>query len=268
MKRYFRYDHRTRVICVFLVCLFWGCASVEQRLDEVQSYISAKLNLDEAERSAEASNETDREEAEAASAEPIASSETPKPLPRHSADSPESRTEYYKHTVRWSGESLSLIAKWYTGSFKNWRTLADTNPQINPRLIKKGDVISIPAALLQTKEPLPQKVAAKYTPNYFAHTVKRDGEKMVDIAKWYTGDPANWRTLVTANPKTDPNHLLAGHKIYIPHDLLKTREPIPPPKAPPPIAPPVKDSKVFKPDPPPDSEEKIELFGPKQFRKG
>ena len=48
----------------------------------------------------------------------------------------------YRHTVRWPGESMSLIAKWYTGSAKNWRKLAKANPRINPNRIKKGNVIA------------------------------------------------------------------------------------------------------------------------------
>jgi hypothetical protein len=34
------------------------------------------------------------------------------------------RTAEIVHTVQWSGEYLSLIAKWYTGSSSNWKTLA------------------------------------------------------------------------------------------------------------------------------------------------
>jgi hypothetical protein len=60
------------------------------------------------------------------------------------------------HTVRWPGESLSLIAKWYTGSYKNWRTLAKANPRINADHIKIGDKIIIPKKLLKTKKSMPR----------------------------------------------------------------------------------------------------------------
>ena len=63
----------------------------------------------------------------------------------------------YVHTVRWPGETLSLIAQWYTGSWKNWTALADANPGINPDRITIGDKIRIPDDLLKTREPLPRE---------------------------------------------------------------------------------------------------------------
>ncbi len=183
--------------------------------------------------------------------------------------------EYFKHTVRWPGESLSLIASWYTGTPRNWRKLAKANPRLNPNRIKGGYVIMIPPALLKTRVPLPQKVAAKYTSYYFAYKVKADNEKLEDIARWYTGNSANRKLLAQANPDLNPVHLTKGNEVYIPKKLLKTRRPIkasakaaslskpavkvppPEPKSPPP------EPK----SPPPAEDENIKLFGPKQFPK-
>ena len=36
----------------------------------------------------------------------------------------------YRHTVHWPGESMSLIARWYTGASDNWPKLAEANPSI------------------------------------------------------------------------------------------------------------------------------------------
>ena len=175
--------------------------------------------------------------------------------------------ECYRHTVRWPGESMSLIARWFTGASKNWRKLAKANPRINPNRIKKGNVIVIPTKLLKTREPLPQKVAARYTANYFAHTVKQNGETMEVIANWYTGNATNWKAIAKANPKLDPNHLVAGNKIYIPSKILKTRQPIPEsPSAPTAGTPNPKPAAVEK-TVTPDEEEEIKIFGPKQFPK-
>lgn len=68
---------------------------------------------------------------------------------------PEDREPPFFHEVRWQGESLSLIAKWYTGSSKNWKALADANPDLNPNLIHIGDQILIPKRLLRTEKPMP-----------------------------------------------------------------------------------------------------------------
>jgi hypothetical protein len=173
----------------------------------------------------------------------------------------------YRHTVRWPGESMSLIANWYTGSAQNWRKLAKANPGIDPNRIKKGNVILIPPAMLKTKEALPQKVAARYTADYFTHTVTQEGQKMKVIAGWYTGNAANWKVIAGANPELDPHHLAAGNEIYIPSKLLKTRKPIPKPqtaqKAKTPQRKPAKVEKKV----PPVEEEEIKIFGPKQFPK-
>jgi len=176
--------------------------------------------------------------------------------------------KYYEHRVRWPGESLSLIARWYTGSSKNWKILAKANPAINPNRIKGGDSIAIPADMLKTREPLPQKMAAKYTSAYFAYTVADPGETLADVAHWYTGSPENWKTLASANPKLNPDKLQVGAEIFIPAKLLKTREPKPRSSSPE-VTPekqkeiqPVRATTTQKKDAP------IRLFGPKQFPKG
>ena len=154
---------------------------------------------------------------------PVSLLKTREPLPTNFSG--EHREDYYQHTVHWPGESLSLIASWYTGSSENWRKLAKANPRLNPNRIKGGYVINIPSALLKTRVPLPQKVAAKYTSDYFAYKVKKDDEKLEDIARWYTGDSANRSLLAEANPDLNPDHLTIGNEVYIPKKLLKTRQP-------------------------------------------
>jgi hypothetical protein len=171
----------------------------------------------------------------------------------------------YRHTVRWPGESMSLIARWYTGASKNWRKLAKANPHINPNRIKTGNVILIPTKMLRTREPLPQKLAARYTANYFAHTVKQDGEKMEVIASWYTGNATNWKAIAKANPKLNPRHLVAGNEIYIPSKMLKTRQPIPESPAEPTAGTPKPKPATVEETVTPDEEEEIKIFGPKQF---
>ena len=60
------------------------------------------------------------------------------------------------HMVKWQGESLSIIAKWYTGDVRNWKTLAEHNPLNDPDRIRIGDRVSIPEALIIMREPLPK----------------------------------------------------------------------------------------------------------------
>jgi hypothetical protein len=173
----------------------------------------------------------------------------------------------YRHTVRWPGESMSLIANWYTGAATNWRKLARANPRINPNHIRKGNVIVIPPALLKNKKQLPQKVAARYTADYFAYTVQQDGEKIEMIASWYTGKAANWKVIARANPKLHPNALAAGNEVFIPSKLLKTRQLIPKSPLAPTAETPIPQPTAIEKKRTPDEEEGIKIFGPKQFPK-
>ena len=63
--------------------------------------------------------------------------------------------KYYTHTVKWSGETIIRLSRWYTGSGNNWIRLIEANPSIDPRRIKIGDTILIPENLLVTRDPLP-----------------------------------------------------------------------------------------------------------------
>ena len=248
------------------VCFCVGCASVEQKVDDWQSALRQKLNLN----SAGDSNAKDRHDDEVfflhtcqypwetldCVAEwytgdsknarkladlnpyinpdkipvgsevviPVGLLKTREPLPGNFPDG--YLRDYYKHTVQWPGESLSLIASWYTGSPGNWRKLAKANPDLNPNRIKGGNIIRIPSSLLKTRVPLPQKVAAKYTSDYFVHKVTKDNEKLTDIARWYTGDSDNRNHLAQVNPDLNPNHLIRGDEVYIPKKLLKIRQPL------------------------------------------
>jgi hypothetical protein len=66
------------------------------------------------------------------------------------------------HRVKWSGESLSIIAKWYTGEFNNWKTLADFNPKVKPDRIWVGQEILVPEGLLKTREPMPESFVGQF----------------------------------------------------------------------------------------------------------
>ena len=70
-------------------------------------------------------------------------------------------TSYYAHKVRWEGETLSLIAKWYTGKFENWRGIVKANPKLNPNRMYIGCKILIPEDLVENRKPMPQEFLGK-----------------------------------------------------------------------------------------------------------
>ena len=178
------------------------------------------------------------------------------------------RLHYFEHRVKWSGETLALIAKWYTGHYENWKDIARANPGLNPKRIAIGNIIYIPPEIMKTKNSLPRKVVAKTLPGYFSHTVTRPDEKIADIVRWYTGDEENRQVIASANPDIDPDFLLVGNDIYIPAALLKTRKPMELKS--------YQTSAVEMTEKPTETREtaaapeegkakKIQLFGPKQF---
>ena len=87
-------------------------------------------------------------------------------------------TSYYEHKVRWERETLSLIAKWYTGSQKNWKVLAKDNPWLEPNDLSIGHKIFIPRNLLKTKKPMPRDfVFASKSKNEVQKTKAKQAEK-------------------------------------------------------------------------------------------
>jgi LysM repeat protein len=161
------------------------------------------------------------------------------------------KPSYYIHEVRWPGETLSIIAKWYTGNMENWHHLAKANPHLDPYRIRIGTKIRIPPKSLHTQKPMPREFLAAtekrqkpssvpptkartrtqpkpedLKPTDYYHQV-RAGETLWVIAKWYTGKGGNWRLLAEANPKLDPDRIIVGARIRIPKNLMHTQKPLP-----------------------------------------
>ncbi len=72
--------------------------------------------------------------------------------------------ENFVHEVKWTGESLSIIAGWYTGDIQNWKALGPFNPHIKPDVIRVGDRIVIPRSMMKTQEPMPKDYVDSFVP--------------------------------------------------------------------------------------------------------
>jgi Tfp pilus assembly protein FimV len=89
----------------------------------------------------------------------------PAPPPREAAPLPSEKSlldeTYFTHTVKHSGETISIIAAWYTGDLDNWKVLAEVitknNPNADIKRIYVGNKILIPENLLKTRETMPQE---------------------------------------------------------------------------------------------------------------
>lgn len=107
---------------------------------------------------------------------PTAPIVVPEPASEISKKIPASKKpESYMHKVRWPGETISVIAKWYTGSQRNWKLIVKANPGCDPKRMHIGDKILIPAEIIENREPMPQK--------YLRTSVPKRGEFSSSRAK-------------------------------------------------------------------------------------
>ena len=85
--------------------------------------------------------------------------------------SPTSEHRFYIHRVRWPGETLSIIAKWYTGRLKNWKVLSNANPTLDLNRIVIGANIFIPEDLLKSHKPMPFSFLSSSVPRKRVQTL-------------------------------------------------------------------------------------------------
>jgi len=71
---------------------------------------------------------------------------------------------YTYHTVQYRGETLGLIARWYTGDTANWKLIAQENEGLRPERIKLGDIIRIPDEIVVQREPMPSSFVVRSVP--------------------------------------------------------------------------------------------------------
>jgi hypothetical protein len=104
--------------------------------------------------------------------EPSPAPVNPAPVRREPPPPPVKETKpqevFFRHTVKWSGETLSIIALWYTGDQSNWKTIAQANPDLNPNRILGGHEILIPERLMKTHDPL----SKEYVDRFYARAKK------------------------------------------------------------------------------------------------
>ena len=71
---------------------------------------------------------------------------------------------YFVHEVKWRGQTLGQIARWYTGKYENWKKLADLNGLTVPdAALKVGRQVRIPPDLVVRQTPMakPRTPAAR-----------------------------------------------------------------------------------------------------------
>jgi nucleoid-associated protein YgaU len=126
------------------------------------------------------------------------------------------------YTVR-DGELLETIAKNKLGKRSRWPEIVAANPGLDPRKVRGGLVIKLPAASQAAPENDAAKPAAAPKtsgdpPAAVAQDTYRveDGDMLEAIAQRKLGKRSRWPEIVAANPGLDPKKLRAGTVIKLP----------------------------------------------------
>ena len=132
------------ILTITLIWIFSGCAyqqpSLKPAPEELPSAVEIKPETTVSKPVAPVAPESEAD----VIAPKTSDLKTPIPEPRS-----------FLHKVRWPEETLSHIAKWYTGTVKNWKAIAKINPELDPKKIDIGDTISIPEDLLTSRKLMP-----------------------------------------------------------------------------------------------------------------
>lgn len=92
-------------------------------------------------------------------------------------------TAPFTHTVKWPRETLQIISKWYTGNSNNWQAVVDANPAIEPDILRTGNTIYIPKALLKRDKPMPKIFITEYYKKFKKSKLKKNKRKKIKPEK-------------------------------------------------------------------------------------
>jgi nucleoid-associated protein YgaU len=155
------------------------------------------------------------------------------PIPAGKIDAPAQGPTY----VVKKGDTLGLIAARSLGSASRWTEISALNNNLEPKNLKIGATLALPAtANLSKLTPTPKSPSAtmplsipssaptaKPTPKTVpkssgATYIVQKGDSLRSIAAKKLGDGARWKEISAANPGLNTNKLLVGKPINLPAD--------------------------------------------------
>jgi len=121
------------------------------------------------------------------------------------------------YTVK-SGDTLEAIARAQLGDGQKWRAIVEMNPGLDPKALKVGQKLKMPAggAATAKESSAPTSGAANSATN--TYTVQK-GDTLVAIARKFYGGDSDWKRILDANSsvlKGDAAALRPGMKLTIP----------------------------------------------------
>ncbi|MHC4248749.1 MAG: LysM peptidoglycan-binding domain-containing protein [Planctomycetota bacterium] len=137
-------------------------------------------------------------------------------------ETPAPRKRFY---IVKDGESFWTITRKLYGAGKYYAAVVKANPDVDPRRVRAGQVIAVPAIegaelredFLATAEELePRSRRPRVYLASDARHVIRSGETLGDIAQKHYKSAMKWPHILRANPTLDPKRLRAGKEITVP----------------------------------------------------
>jgi nucleoid-associated protein YgaU len=123
-----------------------------------------------------------------------------------------------QYTIK-SGDTLEGIARAQMGDGQKWQLIAAANPGLDPKALKIGQKITIPASTTtasKDKTAAPAGSSTAAAPN--TYTVQK-GDTLIELSRKFYGNDAEWKRILEANATTlkgDAKAIAPGMKLVIP----------------------------------------------------
>jgi len=123
-----------------------------------------------------------------------------------------------QYTIK-SGDTLEGIARAQMGDGQKWQLIAAANPGLDPKALKIGQKITIPASTataMKDKAAAPAGSTTSAAPN--TYTVQK-GDTLMELSRKFYGNDAEWKRILEANATTlkgDAKAIAPGMKLVIP----------------------------------------------------
>lgn len=123
-----------------------------------------------------------------------------------------------QYTIK-SGDTLEGIARAQMGDGQKWQLIAAANPGLDPKALKIGQKITIPASTataMKDKAAAPAGSSTAAAPN--TYTVQK-GDTLIELSRKFYGNDAEWKRILEANATTlkgDAKSIAPGMKLVIP----------------------------------------------------
>ena len=122
-----------------------------------------------------------------------------------------------EYTVK-SGDTLEGIARTQLGDGQKWRSIVEINPGLDPKALKIGQKIKMPAGGMASAKEASAPAVGAGNASTNTYTVQK-GDTLVAIARKFYGGDSDWKRILEANSSTlkgDAAALRPGMKLTIP----------------------------------------------------